>query len=240
MQFLDILLEAKGDKPKPQRINVSTPTSGQGAPTDYTAEEGPEDDGAEEETAAGSTTDATDEEDSSTDYTAEEVDVDPNEDGEDPASDDGSDDTDGGGDDESTDYTAEGDPSEGDDGDGSGDGTDDGSEAVDAAPEEDPAVKAENENNRALLEDFINLYYIAKNVVNKLTSISNSNILVNKIVGQVTHNMDKIQTYLYDFIVFKFNNNKYSANLFEYNSFLEAFRINVQMLKKISVFAPES
>ena len=165
------------------------------------------------------------------DYTAEEEESDPEEDGADSAddtTDDSNDDT------ESTDYTKTTDEDP--------DSTDGGSEEYntddsESGAEEDPKEK---ENMRILLEDFTNLYYMVRNTITKLSNIDKSNAVINKIVSQISSNLNVLKKQLFDFIIFNFPKGKYVANLYKYNYFLEAFKINVEMLKKINVFTTNS
>jgi hypothetical protein len=89
-----------------------------------------------------------------------------------------------------------------------------------------------------LLEDISNLYYLVKNTITKLSNIDKSNILINKIVTQISTNLNVLKKQLFDYITFTFPKGKYVTNLYKYNYFLEAFKINVEMLKKISIFIP--
>lgn len=210
MNFLDVLMEAKGDKKdKPLKIKVNTEEDTE--TTDYSNED-------EEDTSEEVEGEEEDSEDESTDYTEEEDEVDPEEDGVDPEETE----------DETTDYSEDA-P---DDSIESGDSPEEGEEV------EDPEAASENENNRILMDDFVNLYYTSKNTISKLSSIDKSNIAINMIVTQITSNLNMFTKQLFEYITFTFAANKYVTNLYKYNYFLEAFRINVQMLKKISVFVP--
>lgn len=224
MSFLDILLEAKGDKKpaaKPTKINVKNDND-----TDYTADTpAPEDD---------DTTPAPD-------STPEDSDT------PDTGTDDGGDDTD------STDYTEQTDELSVDDDDSGDDTPTDGDDSPDDSSDStsntntdtDDSVDGEqddkgneNELKRILLEDFINLHALVKNTINKLSNIDKSNIVINKIVGQITTNLNKLKKQLFDFITFTFSTKSYASNLYKYNYFVEALKINVEMLKKISIFIP--
>lgn len=245
MDFLDIILEARGNKrrtiPASRTTRIDTTKEDEDT-TDYTGEEtdGNEnidtttDETEEETTDYTSETDDSDEEtendttdDEPVDYTAEEEESDPEEDGAD-ATDDTTDDT------ESTDYTETTD----DDSDStdSGDEGDD-TENSESGEEQDPKEK---ENMRILLEDFTNLYFMVKNTITKLSNIDKSNVVINKIVTQISSNLNVLKKQLFDFIIFNFPKGKYVTNLYKYNYFLEAFKINVEMLKKINVFTTNS
>lgn len=105
---------------------------------------------------------------------------------------------------------------------------------------EETANKDENKDdknkNKALLKDMINLYRSIKSTQNKLANISKSDLIINKIVNQVNLNLNRLLEYLFDYIVFKFKENTYAVNLYKYNFFIEAYKINITLLKKINVF----
>lgn len=240
MDFLDVILEAKGNKRRtttPRTTRIDT-TKGDEDTTDYTGEETDEkqtidttDETDEETTDYTSQSDDSTDEDETVDYTAEEEESDPEEDGSYPTVDTTDDATD---DIESTDYTETTDEDS--------DSTDGGSEEnntddSESGAEEDPKEK---ENMRVLLEDFTNLYYMVRNTITKLSNIDKSNAVINKIVSQISSNLNVLKKQLFDFIVFNFSKGKYVTNLYKYNYFLEAFKINVEMLKKINVFTTNS
>ena len=104
-------------------------------------------------------------------------------------------------------------------------------------PEEDSNENTdESENNAALLRDSINLYYNIKQNIDKIDKLSYNNNLINKTNIQVKQNLSKLLEYLYDFITIRFKKNKYIDNLYMYDYFIEAYKINVEILKKISSF----
>lgn len=218
--FLDILLEAKGTKP----IAVKPPTPNAKETTDYTKEAETEettDDTTEEETEteeAGS---------EPTDYTEEDAEIAPDEES--------GDETES----QPTDYTEEDTETDTDDGadtgDDSTDGTSDEMTETDSG-EDSEQEQDEKENNRILMDDYINLYNTIKSTVGKIESIDKSNIAINMITDQINNNLNVLTKQLFEYIIFIFEKTKYVTNLYKYNYFLEAFKINVQMLKKISVF----
>ena len=104
-------------------------------------------------------------------------------------------------------------------------------------PEEDSNENTdESENNAALLRDSIDLYYNIKQNIDKIDKLSYNNNLINKTNIQVKQNLSKLLEYLYDFITIRFKKNKYIDNLYMYDYFIEAYKINVEILKKISSF----
>lgn len=104
-------------------------------------------------------------------------------------------------------------------------------------PEEDSNENTDDsENNAALLRDSIDLYYNIKQNIDKIDKLSYNNNLINKTNIQVKQNLSKLLEYLYDFITIRFKKNKYIDNLYMYDYFIEAYKINVEILKKISSF----
>ena len=110
-------------------------------------------------------------------------------------------------------------------------------EQLEDTPEEDSNENTdESENNAALLRDSIDLYYNIKQNIDKIDKLSYNNNLINKTNIQVKQNLSKLLEYLYDFITIRFKKNKYIDNLYMYDYFIEAYKINVEILKKISSF----
>lgn len=208
MQLFRIVREAPTDYTN--RVQLDAETGGGDTPAEPTATDD----------TSVNTADATTE-DGATDYTVDEAEIDPDgpDEGGDPA------------DTEPEDYTNAAED------DGSAD-TDDSdlSEGGTEEPAEEEPNDTENENNRILLDDMINLYYTINSTVDRLVDVSRDNIVTNKIINQVSHNCRMLAKVIYDYIVFKFSKNKYVHNVYKYNYFLQAFKINVEMLKKIQVF----
>ncbi len=239
MDFFDIILEA--DKPKKKTTKIKAETTSD--VTDYTKDEdtsvNTKDDTSTTDDVDGATdyTEETDDDgsgddtDNATDYTeeTEEVEVDENE-----SSDDSTDDTsttdDVVG---ATDYTEE-------TGDDIGDSTDtstDNTSTDSSSTEED---EGEKEKLRVLMDDFISLSNTIKSFINKLETMDKSNIFANKITAQIISNLNILRKHVFEYISFKFNKKAYVENLYIYNYFIEALKINVEMLKKIKVFTPNS
>lgn len=185
---------------------------------DYTSQNPDEEGGDEADVDAGAT-----------DYTAQDAEIAPDEE-----------------DGDGTDTEENPEEGEGTD-DGSGDATDYTSETGeegaegDAPAEEQPAETEEPSelvNNKDLMNDMVELYYKIQGVKTTLSATNRENVLINKIISQVTFNLVNLLKVVSDYIIHDFGSNKYAVNLYKYNYFFEAFKINVQMLKKISVFAP--
>jgi hypothetical protein len=203
--------------------------------------------------------------DDMTDYTDEEMDVDPDDDGptndddnssdytEEVQNDEDNDSTAGDqqedpdqsdeSDDENTDYSDMGDDQENGDTNNSDDSSSDDNSNVDDSNgdgNDNTEDNADNDKNGLILQDFINLYYLSKASIKKLSNVDKTDIFINKIVTQVSTNFTTLQKQLFDYITFRFSKNKYVNNLYQYNYFLEAFKINVEMLKKTSIFITNS
>lgn len=239
-KFLEILLEKKAPTQKTTKLKVDPDDS-----TDYSADDNgapsPDDEPTPDSDEATSQPDDT----ASTDYTLSAGQADPNDDGATP--DDSTDDTasDTGDDGESTDYTSDdnGAPSPDDDADPNATSTDtpaDGTDPTATDNPDDPSKDNELENSRILMDDFVKMYYTVRSTQEKLTGIDKSNIFINKIVSQVSSNLDKLEEKLHDYIIFGFSKSNYVTNLYKYSSFIESVRINIEMLKKISVFVPNA
>lgn len=95
--------------------------------------------------------------------------------------------------------------------------------------------KSEVEKNALIMSDFQNLYYFIKNILEKVSVTDKGNMLVNTIISQVANNLSLLQAKLYNYIVNNFSK-KYISNLYQYNFFIEALKINIEMLKKIKDF----
>lgn len=216
------------DEPEDETPDEPTQVDAGEDSTDYTAEiedtdevEAQEDQGVAE--PGGDNTDPNE----TTDYTediesgdGEGVDGGEGVEGEDPAE----------GGDETTDYTDGMDNPEdgGEGGEMPEDGTDPGAE-----PESD---ENEKRNKSLLHQDFIDLYYAVKAIIQKLNAVDKSNIMVNKVIIIVNQNLVELKKYLYSYIVYEFSKNRYVDTIYKYNYFLEALNINVAILRKTKVF----
>lgn len=177
--------------------------------------------------------------DTGTDYTEEPDSTDDSGDDTDTSSDDETDPADEDGD--STDYTVDSeDVSPDDSEDDTSTDTDPDSSDTDSTEDTAETTPADQELSRQLIEDFSKLYHLCDNTVMKLTQVDKSNILVNQIVTRIISNINQIGKHLFDYIVYQFDKGKYPYNLYRYNQFVESFRINVEMLKKINVLTANS
>jgi len=135
------------------------------------------------------------------------------------------------GDEESTDYTEDVDTEE-----VSEDGPVGEETPEEKQPEETKEDPEEANKKAALLDDFIMLHTIVKNNIDKLNSLTETDITINKVVIQVKKNLTVIQDALFTLIIRTYSLNTYVKNLYLYNYFTQSLAINIEMLKKISVF----
>lgn len=94
---------------------------------------------------------------------------------------------------------------------------------------------SENVKNNALMKDYSKLYQLLKSINTKFNSYSKNDILINKIISQVSKNITALQKELFDYMIFSFETKKYVENLYQYNFFIQAVKINIEILKKIDV-----
>lgn len=218
MDIFEILREAKNPSKasKPETLNIDDETS-----TEYVdeAEKNIDDTDDVTETDESETDDIeTEEDDTETEDESEE--------------------------DETTDYTTEVEDISPDmDDDSSEDSSDDsetGDEGSDNNSSDGTSTEQKNngdiEKDVSLLNSTIKLYFDIKEVIKKLDQLNHIDIVANKIIIQVRTNFSRITDDLYEFITRTYNLNSYVKNLYTYNYFIEAYKVNVEMLKKISIF----
>lgn len=209
--FFDILQEAKNPTSKPITIKVQEEKT-----TDYTEDVEEEN---EEETPEENTDGNKQENEDTTDETSDEQTDDES----------SEEDTDESTEDEPTDYT-DGVNDDGDESfdDTSSDESDTGEENL--SPEEQEDAK----KNARLIKNCILLYYNLIGTINRLEKLNGIDIETNKIIIQVKTNLNDLAIKMYDFIILTFNSNGYVKNLYIYNFFIEGFKINIEMLRKIN------
>lgn len=149
------------------------------------------------------------EDDETTDYTEEEDEVEPSEDDQE--------------DEESTDYTDTGDNLDGD------------QPEDNQNDETNEESNDDREKNRVLINDFIKIYNLIKNSIEKISEIDKTDIFINKITTQVILNLTQLKKIVFDYVTYKFPKTNYVNNLYQFNYFIEAIKINIEMLKKLNV-----
>lgn len=171
-----------------------------------------------------------------TDYTEDEVDLDDEDLEEDETSideDDVAQDIDGDeipDDEEGTDYT-EDETADDEAGDDMSDDTSGGDDMINnTAP-----TNTGNPNdirNTSLIYDYIQLYNTIKSIITKVNSMNKTDILRNKTIIQVSKNLNILLNTLHKYIIKSFDKNSYVFNLYQFNLFIHAINVNIEMIKK--------
>lgn len=144
------------------------------------------------------------------------------------------------------------DDAEGDDEtDAADDATDYGSEAPtdddtttdeeEPSPTEDTGATTDEEvqdtkKNSVLIEDFISLYYMIGKFNDKIALIDKSNADINRITHQVMANFLVLRKKIFQYIRYDFSSTNYIGNLYAYNSFIEASKLNAAILSESKMF----
>lgn len=100
-------------------------------------------------------------------------------------------------------------------------------------PEE---IRIEKLKNRSLYQDFTNFYYTIKTTLTKLGNFYIPSPIANSIIFQVKKNLNKMENTMFDFMVNVYPNNTYLKNFRIYRYFVEAYKLNTEILKKIKSF----
>lgn len=90
-----------------------------------------------------------------------------------------------------------------------------------------------DKQNKYLIQDFIELHTRLEEILDILRTNRNLTLCGNPVFIKVRGNLDKLCDVTYDYIVNKFANNSYVANLYQFNLIIQAININVQMLESI-------
>lgn len=88
--------------------------------------------------------------------------------------------------------------------------------------------------NSNLINDYVYLYDSIKSILSKVNSMNKTDLLKNKIIIQVSKNLNILLNTIYKYIINSFDKNTYIFNMYQFNLFIEAVNINIQMLKKSS------
>ena len=92
-----------------------------------------------------------------------------------------------------------------------------------------------DKQNISLMDDMVSLYYSIKATTNKLDNYTHMSVIGNKVIVQVKKNFSELLNIVYDYIVNEFKSASYAKNIYIYNAFIEAYKINIEMLKKIEI-----
>ena len=219
--------------------------------TDYTANvPGNEDQGGQEDTGDDNTEDnqeeeAPEEEPAEDDAGDEESQEDAGEDdtGSDDNADEGGDEA-GEGDEGGTDYTDmdAGDVEGGDDEGGDDTGDDSSSDDTSAddsgdgsTPETDEQVNERHLKVKqlSLMNQMTGLHTSINTYLTQINDIERTNIYVSSIISTVIDNFNKLKDVIYKYIIYYFDNMSYEYNLYTFNYFIEAMKVNIELLAKI-------
>lgn len=113
-------------------------------------------------------------------------------------------------------------------------GTSDG-DTVEEPPEDESADNDSMEDklkNVELHKSYIYIYNVTKQFMNKLDNVENAGFLATKIISRVNNNLITLRANVRDYIIYEFPYTSYTKNLYNYNHFLEAIRVNMIMLSK--------
>lgn len=109
-------------------------------------------------------------------------------------------------------------------------------DTTDEAPAENADQVQDTKRNSVLIEDFISLYYLIGTLNEKIGSIDKSNVNINRITHQVMANFMEIRKKIFKYIRYDFSSTNYIGNLYAYNSFIEASKVNSAILRESKVF----
>lgn len=86
--------------------------------------------------------------------------------------------------------------------------------------------------NASLIYDYIQLYNTIKSIITKVNSMNKTDILRNKTIIQVSKNLNILLNTLHKYIIKFFDKNSYVFNLYQFNLFIHAINVNIEMIKK--------
>ena len=242
MDFLNILSEATNPVEKtikrtslnilteaPKKTNIKvTAKDTEGAGTDYGAEvedvtdnaDNTEPEGEDNEPEATTDDDATDDDANDAEATDDNA-------GEDV---------------EATDYTAETDNiTVGGDEENTDDNADNNEDTTtDTAENNEDNNELGQLSNKALIDDFINLYDSLTVSINKLDNLQSLDMQDLAIVIDTKKKFAKLSDYIYAYVTRVFNEKTYSENLYVYKYIIQLYKISVEILSKISNFTTDT
>lgn len=241
MGFMEILLEAKRKekpkKPQGNKLDVDVEDTAKEEPkTDETESPDDEEEFEDEETTDYSEeefdVEAEDEDNSDTDSTEDDT---ANDDELDDSGEDLQDEM-GSLEDETTDYGDEAPTDTSDDETADGDNEESNGENNEENESENEQENNEEETGKdlKLLTDFSNLYQMIVETLNKLNNSTTVNLITKQVITQVSKNLSNVKDMLYDYIILDYKKASYAQRLKQYAFFIEAVKINVSMLKKVS------
>ena len=152
-----------------------------------------------------------------------------------------------GGDDQSTDYNDMGGGDDaGDSGDGgfgggdssggSGGGFGGGGDSMQAGSELTPEQIKDKDTKvkqTLLLQQMVELYKKVETYSDDILALNRPNVIFSSIQNRASKNFQNLQRLMYNYIMYYFDNMAYSYNFYAYNWFVNACKINLEMIKKI-------
>lgn len=137
-------------------------------------------------------------------------------------------------DDANDDETSDSDDNEDESEEGSGDNGDENSMEEEQSSEE--ISPGESKQRLMLIKDYMNLYEFINDMIEKLNSNTNINLIIQQVINRVNENLRQLREQLYDYITCDFKNDSYINSLTVYNYFIKAVKVNSEMIIKISQY----
>ena len=105
----------------------------------------------------------------------------------------------------------------------------------DLAPENEEQLKARHTKVKSLLllKDMIKLYQTVKGFAKKVMSMEKRNVLFSTIQNNAADNFMRLKEIIYNYINFYYDHMTYEYNLYTYNYFIEACKVNLEILAKV-------
>lgn len=144
----------------------------------------------------------------------------------------------GDGADGATDYNADaGGDDFGDGGDMSGGGDSapqgDAGGDTEGTPEDKNFKPEDAQKNQVLYQDFCYFFEQINRIEKSLSKGSRRDMLTTQVYSTVSSNISRLKNDMFNYMTELFVGRTYAQNLYQFNSYIEALRLNIQMLKKI-------
>lgn len=101
---------------------------------------------------------------------------------------------------------------------------------------EDELSPDETKQRLMLVKDYMNLYEFINDMIEKLNSNTNINLIIQQVINRVNENLRQLREQLYDYITCDFKKDSYINTLTIYNYFIKAIKVNSEMIIKISQY----
>lgn len=101
---------------------------------------------------------------------------------------------------------------------------------------EDELSPDETKQRLMLIKDYMNLYEFINDMIEKLNSNTNINLIIQQVINRVNENLRQLREQLYDYITCDFKKDSYINTLTIYNYFIKAIKVNSEMIIKISQY----